>query len=403
MKKLIITKMPVNNTQMTVSAHCDDFKLKQIEFNRNIEYRIGNIYVGKVKKIVKNIQAAFVEIGKNKECYLALSDLKHAIFLNKTSENKPLCAGDELLVQIIKEPIKTKEAVVTTNLSFTGKYIVLTTENRSIGISKKIDAEYALKLKQFIHEKREKNDNFKYGVIVRTNAKTATLEQINAEFVALIKKADQVIQNGIHRTCYSKIYEPSEEYLLSIQNSYINAIGEIVTDDVSLYEQIRAYLELYQKEDLNKLRFYDDKMLPLYKLYSLSNQLENALKKNVWLKSGGYIIIEQTEAMVVIDVNTGKFDGKKKDREQNFLKINIEAAKEIANQLILRNLSGMILIDFISMEKKESIDRLISVLIEELKKDPVKADFVDITKLGIIELTRKKTKQSLAEIISNIN
>lgn len=242
-----------------------------------------------------------------------------------------------------------------------------------------------------------------YGVIVRTNAKTATLEQINAEFVALIKKADQVIQNDIHRTCYSKIYEPSEEYLLSIQNSYINAIGEIVTDDVSLYEQIRAYLELYQKEDLNKLRFYDDKMLPLYKLYSLSNQLENALKKNVWLKSGGYIIIEQTEAMVVIDVNTGKFDGKKKDREQNFLKINIEAAKEIANQLILRNLSGMILIDFISMEKKESIDRLISVLIEELKKDPVKADFVDITKLGIIELTRKKTKQSLAEIICNIN
>lgn len=159
----------------------------------------------------------------------------------------------------------------------------------------------------------------------------------------------------------------------------------------------------YTKEDLNKLRFYDGKMLPLYKLYSLSNQLENALKKNVWLKSGGYIIIEQTEAMVVIDVNTGKFDGKKKDREQNFLKINIEAAKEIANQLILRNLSGMILIDFISMEKKESIDRLISILIEELKKDPVKADFVDITKLGIIELTRKKTKQSLAEIISNIN
>lgn len=150
-------------------------------------------------------------------------------------------------MQIIKEPIKTKEAVVTTNLSFTGKYIVLTTENRSIGISKKIDAEYALKLKQFIHEKREKNDNFKYGVIVRTNAKTATLEQINAEFVALIKKADQVIQNGIHRTCYSKIYEPSEEYLLSIQNSYINAIGEIVTDDVSLYEQIRAYLELYKR------------------------------------------------------------------------------------------------------------------------------------------------------------
>lgn len=402
MKKLIITKMPVIGNEMIVAAKCEDFKLRQIDFDCMGRYHIGDIFVGKVKNIVKNIQAAFVEIGKGVECYLPLSDLNCPVYLNKFSNKKALVAGDELLVQIVKEAVKNKTAVATSNLSFSGKYLVVSKENKCIGISKKITGDKSSQLKKFVLDEISKYNNFDFGVIIRTNAKDASMQQIADELKTLKETAEKVLSYGIHRTCYSKVYEVQPEHLLAIKNCYMENLDEIVTDDAGLYDEIQCYLNEFQKEDAYKLHLYKESMLPLYKLYNLPNQIEDASKKKVWLKSGGYLIIEQTEAMVVVDVNTGKFDGQKKDRQENFLKINKEAAIELANQLILRNLSGMILIDFISMENKQYIEELIEVLKAELKKDPIKTEFVDITKLGIVELTRKKQKKPLKEIINSM-
>ncbi len=402
MKKLIITKMPFNNSEIKVAATCDDLKVTKIDIHTDKQYQLGDIFVGKVKNVLKNIQAAFVEITNGIVCYLPLSDLESPIFLNKNSEKKPIVAGDELLVQIVKDCSKSKAAVVSSNLSFTGKYFVISSSNKCIGISQKINKKKAEELKTFVHSELSNFDNFDFGIIIRTNAKEASQAQMSAELKILKKMAEKVIYNGIHRTCYSKIYETLPEYIVAIKNCYMENLDEILTDDIILYEEIKEYLQEKQPEDLDKLCLYNDNLLPLYNLYNLHNQIEAATKKRVWLKSGGYLIIEQTEAMVVVDVNTGKFDGKRKDKEENFLKTNIEAAKELANQLILRNLSGMILIDFISMENKEYKKKLIEVLTAEIKKDSVKTDFIDITKLGIVELTRKKQKKSLAEIIKSV-
>lgn len=402
MNNLIITKMDIYNTSnLHIAAALEDFKLKSVDFDCDEQFRIGNIYVGKVKKVVKNIQAAFIDIGEKCQGYLPLSDLTAPFFLNRRSNKKILVEGDELLVQIQKDAIKTKSLMLTTNLSFTGKYLVVTTGKNQLGISKKISFERGIQLKSTMKGIIEENkiDNMDFGVILRTNSSTATDARLLAEYKTITCRASDTINKGLQRTCFSKIYEDVPFIVQSVKNIYMTEIDKIITDDKSFYEEIKSYLSVFQPEDIDKLQFYEDSLLPLYSLYNLRCQLEEITRKKVWLKSGGYLIIEVTEAMIVIDVNTGKFDGKKNNREENFLKINIEAAKEICRQLILRNLSGMILIDFISLQDEENINKLISVLTSELKNDPVKAEFVDITKLGIVEITRKKGKKSIQEKI----
>lgn len=402
MNKLVITKMaPVSNAkEVIVTAECQDLKLMKVDLEaEDKELHINSIYVGKVQKIVKNIQAAFIELEKGVVAYLPLSDLQRPIYVKKQGP-KTLVAGDELLVQVIKEPIKTKAAVVTSNLNFSGKYFVITTGKLQFGISNKLDKMRGTQIKELLSEHRTNEDEF--GVIVRTNANDASDENLLNEYKALTEQVRQILQYSIHRTCFSKVYEEGQGYLTTIKNTYMTSVDQIITDNTEIHENIKQYLSLYQPEDLEKLQFYEDRLLPLYKLYNLQLQIEDALKKHVWLKSGAYIIIEQTEAMVVIDVNTGKFDGGRKDREATFLKINKEAALEIARQIRLRNLSGMILIDFISMDNEASTTELIETLTLALRKDSIKTEFIDITKLGIVEVTRKKQKVALQQAINTL-
>ena len=167
---------------------------------------------------------------------------------------------------------------------------------------------------------------------------------------------------------------------------------------MELYKEVQSYLLEMQPEDIEKLRLYEDKLLPLHKLYSLENHLKNALHERVWLKSGAYLVIQPTEALTVIDVNTGKCISKKKD-EQGYLRINLEAAKEVAKQIRLRNLSGIILVDFINLKEESSMEELLGFLQKELKKDPIVTTFVDVTKLQLVEITRKKIRKPLHETI----
>lgn len=396
--KLIITKVPY------VSRYASDDQTKTlsvlmnhkecIELSCDIEEErslIGNIYVGKVKNIVKNIDAAFVEIKKDVLCFLPLSEAEDAIFANQKKEPK-LAIGDELLVQVLKDEVKTKAPVVSTNLNFTGRYFVLTTKRKDqIGISNKLDAEDRKRLLEYA-EKKEAD----FGMIVRTNAKNASLEELDKEYEYLKEIYENVVNFGVHKTAFSLLMQDEAPYIKQLRNIRQDELEEIITDDQEIYDQAKAFLQAHQPGDLTKLRLYEDGDYSLWKLYGLETILDDATRSRVWLKSGGYLVIEPTEALTVVDVNTGKYDGNKK-AEATFVKINMEAAEETARQLRLRNITGIVIIDFIDM--KEEADKLdvLSRLNTELKKDPVKATLVDMTKLNLAEITRKKVKKSFRE------
>lgn len=353
--------------------------------------RIGNIYIGKVSKVVKNIEAAFIEIADRQMCYYSLKDNPHSIFTSEKKGEK-LSAGDEILVQFVKEGIKTKEPVVSSALNFPGRFVVLVHGSNHIGVSSKLPA----KEKERLHKLLEPFLGEGFGFILRTNAMEAEEEAVLTEAKALMEEYKTLLHVAKHRTVFSCLKKNPPVYCKKLKDIRFFESTEIVTDEEDLFSEMKGFLKEQMMEMEGRLRFYEDSLLPLKKLYSLEKVLSDALNERVWLKSGGYLIIQPTEALTVIDVNTGKFDGKKK-KEETFLKINLEAATEIARQLKLRNLSGMILVDFINQELEENEKKLLSAFREELRKDPVKTTLVDITQLGLVELTRKKVQKPLYE------
>lgn len=401
--KLIITKVPY------VSRYAADDQTKTVSFLMNhkdcleiscdIEEErslIGNIYVGKVKNIVKNIDAAFVEIKKGVLCFLPLSEAEGAIF-TKTKETDKLVVGDELLVQVLKDGVKTKAPVVSTNLNFTGRYFVFTTKRKDeLGVSNKLGEEDRKRLQAYAATK----ESDAFGMILRTNAKNASTEELDAEYEYLKEVHDKVVNFGVHKTVFSLLMQDEAPYIKQLRNIRQDELEEIITDDKEIYEQAYEFLKSHQPADLDKLRMYEDASYSLWNLYGLETLLDDATRTRVWLKSGGYLVIEPTEALTVIDVNTGKYEGGK-NADATFVKINQEAAVETAKQLRLRNISGIIIIDFIDMKTEADKLDVLSALNKELKKDPVKATLVDMTKLNLAEVTRKKVKKSLREQLGN--
>lgn len=368
-----------------VELHCDEEQRNSL---------LGNIYIGRVRNIVKNIRAAFVEIGDGIQCYYSLSDNKEPIFIKK-GKSKELQAGDELLVQVCREHLKSKPPAVTSNLNFTGNYVVLTTENKSIGFSAKLSREEKERLKGYIMPYVDE----RFGYIVRTNARETDKETFIEEIRLLTGLHEDVMEKSRFRTCFSVLHKNNPTtWLSTLRDIYKSGLTEIVTDDSIIYDKIQSYLTQYQREDLDKLRLYEDPLLPLIKLYSLETAVENALKERVWLKSGAYLVIQPTEALTVVDVNTGKYDGHK-NQQDTFLRINLEAAREIAREIRLRNLSGIIVVDFINMELPENRKLLMDEFASCLKQDPVKTTLVDMTALELVEVTRKKLRKPLLEQI----
>ena len=390
-RKLVITKLDnkilttVLENEIVVELHC-----VKAEMQDEIA-ALGNIYVGKVKNIVGNIGAAFVEISNGVECYYSLEENKAPIFTHKIGK-KPLCIGDELLVQVSKEAIKTKVPTVTSKISFTGKYSVLTSDDTRIGASTKLSKEEKERLIRIV----ESYASDKYGFILRTNAKDVEETVLTTEIKHLIREYEQLVENAKMRVCFSCLKKAPKLYLTELKNIYQDGLTDIVVEDVELYEEVKVFLGKNQPEDLEKLRLYSDKLLPLHKLYSIEKHVENALKERVWMKSGAYLIIQPTEALTVIDVNTGKCIDKKKD-DKTYLKINMEAAKEAARQMRLRNLTGIIIVDFVNLASKEMINELLTYFEKELKKDPVATTLVDMTKLQLVEVTRKKIRKPFYE------
>ncbi len=355
---------------------------------------LGNVYIGQVKNIVENIGAAFVEIADGTLCYLSLSERGEPIYVNDKKGAKRLKPGDELFVQVSREDARSKQPVVTHNVSLTGKYAVLVKDGNNIFLSSKIsDKETRQRLLE-LTKGRAKDG---YGFVLRTNAALATDEQIMGEMDALVDRFEKLCREGVHRTCFSCLYQAPSSFLCGIRDANQQELQRIVTDDEAIHGQIQTYLKENQREDLDKLHLYQDKAVSINVLYGLRAQIDKALMRKVWLKSGGNVLIEYTEACTVIDVNTEKAIRGGKKGQGVYRKVNREAAEEIARQLRLRNLSGIIIVDFIDMDAKEHRIELMDQLRELVAKDPVQTDVVDMTKLGLVELTRKKIRKPLYE------
>ena len=393
--------MEIHGVPCTVAALSEEERIVEIRLESDQEKSIlGNIYTGQVENIASNIQAAFVQIEPGKRCYYPLAEAQRAVFSAGRKGNGPLRPGDELLVQVSRDAMKGKLPALTSNLNFTGRYLVLTTGDKKFGLSSKLAQEDRHRLSGWLKEEAERPDK-EFGIIVRTNAADASKEEILKELEWLKGRYHKAVVQGRNRTCFSLVLETEPFYVAAVRDAYGRDLDEIITDVPEIREMILGYLEEISPELKEKLRFYQDKLLPLYKLYRVETALDTIQKEKVWLNSGGFLVIQQTEAFVSIDVNSGKYTGKKK-MEETFRKINLEAAAEISRQLRLRNLSGIILIDFINMENPDHRDELFHVLQKLLRKDPIKSRAIDITPLHILEMTRKKVRRPVIEDIRDL-
>lgn len=357
---------------------------------------LGNVYRARVSNLSPNINAAFVDIKKGESCYLSMDDY----------HGEKLKVGDLVTVQIVRDKIKTKRYAVTTDVSLQGDYAV-TTLFAPVGVSSKIADSVRKKELKILMQKllaaekdaqlyltegntveTERIKKLDIGGIIRTQAEHAEDAVIEHEIEEQARLLYSIMKKSEYATQYTCLYHTEVEYIKDIRRLHALQEMEIVTDIPEVTEAIPG-IPLYTDEYSLTLR------------YSLAGLLEKTLSKRAYLKSGAYLVIEPTEAMTVIDVNSGK-SIKGKNAEEQFLKINIEAAKEIARQLRLRNISGIVMIDFINMKEETHNQELIKKLAEYVRMDPVRTTVVDMTKLGLVELTRQKGKRALHEVFSEI-
>jgi len=393
MNELVIT----NYKNSIISAVYEDKHMVQVSACRKKQTAgVGNIYVGRVDNILKNINAAFVNISENVSCYLDLSSVGTPLFVKKQSAKK-ISIGDELVVQITKEDIKTKAPVISTAFSLTGKYVVLVHDGNGVQISKKIQKKADRAALKNLIEPFQKEG---VGLVVRTNAASAPKEALEAEIAQLFAEYDQICFNGSHYTKYTLLHQELPTYLLQLRDSKDAVLGKVVTNLPSVYKEFELFLKKYPMKTSEgtevSLELVEDAN-DLAIRYKINHFMDKALHRMIYLNSGATIVIDKTEALTVIDVNTGKAIAGKKMTEETFFAINMEAAREIAIQIKLRNLSGIILVDFINLSDSEKEERLKEELRNLFKKDSVQTEVVDITKLGLMEITRKKVYKTLAE------
>ena len=360
------------------------------------EIKLGQIYRAKVKNKAEHIGACYVDMLPGVTGFLP--KYENVIFCN-SKKNSELHNEDEVLVQIKKIHSDHKKYEVSEKLSIPGDYLVIHT-GKGTGFSKNISPE----IKNAILEAGV-FDDMKYGFIVRTSVEDLfadgdqAVQALKEEAGSLSEKLDTMINNSKSRSCYSLMFEPLNEIFALIRKYSVNRGSsytsefKVITDNKSCYEDIEAFSK--ENADLSfELSLYEDKLLSLQALMGLKSLMSELESKKVYLKCGGYLFIEQTQAMVVVDVNSGKIDTRK-EKEDAILQVNLEACDKLMEQLILRNLSGMIIVDFINMKNKESVHTILERMRALARKDNVKTSIIGFTKLGLLEMTREKKKPTL--------
>lgn len=378
-------------------ARLEDGDLTELAIeNRENETRVGNIYAAVVKNILP-ARFAFLDIGAEKDAFLYLEDRKERnLFKTEDSKRKLILKnGGETLVQVVKDETRVKGACVTTQLTFANKFFVLIKnfDDSEIGISQKITSAHEReRLKKITANVLPPG----CGAIIRTEAEGLNESLLKNALAELVTKCENVVSQGICKKAPALVYKEESLLIKSADRMLTRDIDKIIINDME--DGFRNYLDSVYGGFLSRLEVYCEKM-PLFERYLIESQIEKALCKKVWLKSGGFIIIEQTEACVVIDVNSGKFihGG---DHAKTISKTNLEAAVEIARQIRLRNLSGMIVIDFINAEDAAETENLTQCLRNSLKIDRVPVNIACVTDMGVIILTRKKSHESIENILT---
>ena len=364
------------DTNEKVATLIEDYKIVERYIIKNQDNIEGNIYIGSIKNIVPGIKAAFVDIGKEKNAFIHFEDL------NKINEEIKL--NKKILVQVQKNPIKQKGAKLTANIKLTGRQIVLMPKTNFITISRKIEAEDQ---KQRLKEIVEKHIPNGFGAIIRTSCISATEEEICDDIQRLLNRWNKIqkkmLENESNLPC---LIEENNDIIKSlILGTADGNMNRIVTNNEMFNKEIENFLEAYNLDNNVKVELEKD----VFEKYTMQKELQGLENNKVWLRCGGYIVIDKTEALTAIDVNSGKCVGKD-NLEDTILRVNTEAAKEIAKQLRLRDIGGIIIIDFIDMQEDISKTKLLNCFVEETKKDRAKVQVEGFSKLNLLELTRKQ-------------
>jgi Rne/Rng family ribonuclease len=361
--------------------------LEEFHVERTDQMRLaGNIYKGIIESVVRGIGAAFVDIGAGKNGFLYIDEAE--------VKRRPLEKGREFIVQVVKEPIGTKGPLLTTDISLPGKYLVLMPFNDTIGISKRIEDR---KQRSMIKEILEKSNLPKgSGCIARTQSLSANPRQIKLEFRYLMNLWLRIKSRAERQKAPSVIYEEYDLPLRIIRDHYDQDIDKIFIDSKEEYRKVARFANSIQSRLRRKIFYYRGRA-PLYERYGIEEHIEKIFRRKIFLKSGGSIVIEKTESLVAIDVNTGKFTGKK-DPEQTAFKTNMEAAQEIARQVMLRDLGGIIVIDFIDMRERRNRKEVYSTLEDAFKRDKARINILTISPIGLVEMTRQRVRKSLESV-----
>ncbi len=396
MNRIIIN---VNNFQKR-AAIIEEGRVVEVLTEREDESNIiKNIYKGWVANVLPGMESAFVDIGLEKNSFLFVDDLREfeEKYLNGiVNSGKPiedlLTVGDKVVVQVLNVPRGTKGARVTTNFTIPGKYLVLMPNSDHIAISKKIkDEDERARLQEIFEEIKPA----KMGVIIRTAAQGKSVYHFEKEISYLVKKWEDIEKKIAKAKIGEVLYNDNSIVTTILRDILSNDIDELVVDNEEVYWEVIDYINAFSENNFRtKVKLFDENR-DIFDEYNVNKEIQKALDKNVWLDCGGYLVIEKTEALVSIDVNTGKNTGSF-NLEKTVLNTNLDAAREIPKQLRLRNLSGIIIIDFIDMKLQEDKDLVLQQLDAELKKDRTKNNIVHFTDLGLVEMTRKRVGRNLS-------
>ncbi len=372
------------------SGRLEAFELEGVGY----ETTKGNIYKGKIANVETSLQAVFVDIGLNRNGYLPFEEIHPDYYGYAEDKNKIsrlLKKGQDILVQVVKEETPLKGAYVTTYLSLPGRFLVLMPGNPHVGVSRKIEEEKERQRLKNILKQIKLPDGV--GIIARTAAYKATKTEIQKDLRYLTRLWNSLKKSAKSAPSPSLLYRDRELTIRFLRDYLTSDVSEIIVDDKETFERIRGFLKIIAPRHVSTLTLYQGER-PLFERYGIENQIEQVFQPRVDLPSGGYIIIEPTEAMVSIDVNSGK-NIKEKDLEDTALATNLEAAEEIARQLRLRDLGGIIVIDFIDMRNKSNRTLVEKRLRQSLKKDKAKTEVARISRFGLLQLVRQKLKSPL--------
>lgn len=380
--------------EMLISHDFDETRVAVLEDGELVEYYlerakrsvVGNVYLGRVKDILPGMEAAFVDIGLEKNGFLYVDEVVAPEGMEDVPKRdiaRLLQEGQQVMVQVLKDPMGTKGARITTEVTLPGRFLVLMPFTDFIGVSKKLPRDERDRLHDIVA--RVVPDGI--GVIVRTAAADASEKDIRSDLDFLLRLWHRVSHQAKEGLPPEVVYTEMDLALKMVRDVFGDDFDALYTDDKQLYQKIVSFLKKVSPEHVRRVHLHKEKV-PLFDFYGLAPQIQAGLKRKVWLPSGGYITLDRTEALVAIDVNTGRFVGKR-SLEDTILRTNLEAATEIVKQLRLRDLGGIIVVDFIDMERSANRETVFRAFEHELLKDRAKSRVMEISRLGLVEMTRK--------------